>query len=160
MHGLPLFHVHGLVLGVLGALRVGSRLVHTGRPTPAAYAAAADRRRHAVLRGADRVVTGGRRPGRRRPRCAGPACWSPAAPDLPAPVFERLAGLTGQGPVERYGMTETCITLSARADGDRRAGWVGRPVAGVETRLVDDRTTAGAGRRRDRRGTGGSRARP
>ena len=41
VHGLPLFHVHGLVLGVLGALRIGSRLVHTGRPTPARYAAAA-----------------------------------------------------------------------------------------------------------------------
>ena len=41
VHGLPLFHVHGLVLGVLGALRAGSPLVHTGRPTPAAYAAAA-----------------------------------------------------------------------------------------------------------------------
>ncbi|MEO7370131.1 MAG: AMP-binding protein, partial [Ilumatobacteraceae bacterium] len=40
VHGLPLFHVHGLVLGVLGALRVGSRLVHTGKPTPQAYAAA------------------------------------------------------------------------------------------------------------------------
>jgi fatty acid CoA ligase FadD36 len=34
-HGLPLFHVHGLVLGVFGALRVGSPLVHVGRsPTP------------------------------------------------------------------------------------------------------------------------------
>src|SRR5690606_36182775 len=30
-HGLPLFHVHGLVLGVLGPLRVGGSLVHTGR---------------------------------------------------------------------------------------------------------------------------------
>ncbi len=40
VHGLPLFHVHGLVLGVLGALRVGGPLVHTGRPTPEAYAAA------------------------------------------------------------------------------------------------------------------------
>ncbi|MEU8612578.1 AMP-binding protein, partial [Actinoplanes sp. NPDC048791] len=41
VHGLPLFHVHGLVLGVLGALRVGCRLHHTGRPDPEAYAAAA-----------------------------------------------------------------------------------------------------------------------
>lgn len=40
VHGLPLSHVHGLVLGVLGALRAGSPLVHTGRPTPEAYAAA------------------------------------------------------------------------------------------------------------------------
>ena len=58
VHGLPLFHVHGLILGVLGALRVGSRLIHTGRPTPGAYAAA---RRDALLRCPDRVVAGLRR---------------------------------------------------------------------------------------------------
>src|SRR4051794_17513039 len=40
VHGLPLFHVHGLVLGVLGALRAGSRLIHTGKPLPERYAAA------------------------------------------------------------------------------------------------------------------------
>ena len=40
VHGLPLFHVHGLVLGLLGSLRVGNRFVHTGRPDPQAYAAA------------------------------------------------------------------------------------------------------------------------
>ena len=38
VHGLPLYHVHGLVLGVLGPLRLGARLTHTGRPTPEAYA--------------------------------------------------------------------------------------------------------------------------
>ena len=53
VHGLPLFHVHGLVLGLLGSLRVGSRFVHTGRPTPAAYARG---RRVALLRRADGVV--------------------------------------------------------------------------------------------------------
>src|SRR4029077_5987802 len=31
VHGLPLFHVHGLVLGLLGSLRIGNRFVHTGR---------------------------------------------------------------------------------------------------------------------------------
>ena len=30
-HGLPLFHVHGLVLGVVGPLRVGGSLCHVGR---------------------------------------------------------------------------------------------------------------------------------
>jgi len=38
VHGLPLYHVHGLVLGALGPLRLGGRLTHTGRPTPEAYA--------------------------------------------------------------------------------------------------------------------------
>lgn len=137
VHGLPLFHVHGLVLGVLGALRVGCPLVHTGRPAPAAYAAAASRGGSlffgvptvwsrvvadpvsaAALRSARLLVSG-------------------SAP-LPVPVFEQLAALTGHQPVERYGMTETLITLSTRADGERRPGWVGVPVAGVRTRLMGE----------------------
>ena len=57
---------------------------------------------------------------------------------LPVPVFERLAELTGHRPIERYGSTESLITLSARVDGKRRPGWVGLPLRGVSTRLVDD----------------------
>lgn len=57
---------------------------------------------------------------------------------LPVPVFERLAELTGLTPIERYGMSETLITLSTRADGERRPGWVGRPVTGVSTRIVGE----------------------
>ncbi len=57
---------------------------------------------------------------------------------LPVPVFEQLRALAGQVPVERYGMTETLITLSTRADGERRPGHVGVPIAGVETRLRDE----------------------
>jgi fatty acid CoA ligase FadD36 len=55
---------------------------------------------------------------------------------LPVPVFDRLAELTGHRPIERYGASESLITISTRADGERRAGWVGLPVAGVETRLL------------------------
>jgi fatty acid CoA ligase FadD36 len=40
--------------------------------------------------------------------------------------------------VERYGSTESLITLSTRADGERRPGWVGLPLTGVQTRLVDE----------------------
>jgi fatty acid CoA ligase FadD36 len=137
VHGLPLFHVHGLVLGVLGALRVGSGLVHTGRPTPDAYAAAAaaggtmffgvptvwsrlcDQPTAAAQLSSARLVVSGSAP-------------------LPVPVFERMRALIGSSPVERYGMTETLITLSTRVDGERRAGWVGVPVGGTITRLVDD----------------------
>jgi len=136
-HGLPLFHVHGLVLGVLGPLRVGGGLRHVGRPTPAAYAAAA--RAGATL------------------FFAVPTIWSRIAAEpehatalrparllvsgsaaLPVPVFDRLGELTGHAVCERYGMTETLITVATRADGPRRAGRVGVPVAGVRTRLVDE----------------------
>ncbi|MDQ2727590.1 MAG: AMP-binding protein, partial [Actinomycetota bacterium] len=57
---------------------------------------------------------------------------------LPTPVFDALEAGSGHAPVERYGMTETLITLSVRADGRRRPGWVGHPLAGVETRLRGD----------------------
>jgi len=138
VHGLPLFHVHGLVLGLLGSLRIGNRFVHTGRPTPAGYAqarseaggtlyfgvptvwsrVAADQSAAEALRQARLLVSG-------------------SAP-LPVPVFDRLAELTGHRPIERYGASESLITISTRADGERRAGWVGLPVAGVETRLLND----------------------
>ena len=52
--------------------------------------------------------------------------------------FEGLRELTGHEVCERYGMTETLITVATRADGVRRAGCVGVPVAGVKTRVVDD----------------------
>ncbi|MGN6609873.1 MAG: AMP-binding protein [Jatrophihabitans sp.] len=136
-HGLPLFHVHGLVLGVLGALRAGSALVHTGRPTASAYAAAAAD--GATLLFGVPTVWG---------RVAGDADAARAlasarllvsgSAGLPRPVFDALVAQTGQGPVERYGMTETLITLAARADEPREPGIVGRPIAGVATRLDAD----------------------
>ena len=59
-------------------------------------------------------------------------------------MFSRLAELTGHEPVERYGTSETLITFTTRADGERRAGWVGTPLAGVTTRLADDDWAPGA----------------
>lgn len=131
VHGLPLFHVHGLVLGVLGPLRVGGGLVHVGRGTPEAYAAAtgsmyfavptiwsriAESPEHAAALRAARLLVSG-------------------SAALPVPVFERLRELTGLEVAERYGMSETLITVATRSDGVRRAGWVGVPIGGVSTRL-------------------------
>ncbi|MEU2611046.1 acyl-CoA synthetase [Micromonospora sp. NPDC007271] len=134
VHGLPLFHVHGLVLGVLGPLRLGGRLDHVGRPRSEGYAAAggtllfgvptvwsricADPSAARALRGARLLVSG--------------------SAALPVAVFDGLHALTGQRVVERYGMTETLITVSARTDRARVAGTVGWPLPGVETRLVDE----------------------
>jgi fatty acid CoA ligase FadD36 len=134
VHGLPLYHVHGLVLGVLGPLRLGSRLTHTGRPTPDAYAGSTGTMYFGVPTVWSRIAAA---PAAARALSKARLLVSGSAP-LPSPVFDRLAELTGQAPVERYGMTETLITVSARADGERRAGQVGLPVAGVGTRLVDE----------------------
>ncbi|MEU2035559.1 acyl-CoA synthetase [Nocardia amamiensis] len=133
-HGLPLFHVHGLILGVLGPLRVGSPLIHTGKPTPQAYAEAKGSLYFGVPTVWSRIVDD---PDAAKRLADARLLVSGSAP-LPVPVFERLRELTGHAPIERYGMSETMITLSTRADGERRPGWVGTPVNGVRTRLVDE----------------------
>jgi fatty acid CoA ligase FadD36 len=123
---------------LLGSLRIGNRFVHTGRPTPAGYAQACSEAGGTLYFGvptvwsrvvADESAAEALRPAR--------LLVSGSAP-LPVPVFDRLAELTGHRPIERYGASESLITISTRADGERRAGWVGLPVAGVETRLLDD----------------------
>jgi fatty acid CoA ligase FadD36 len=134
VHGLPLYHIHGLVLGLLGSLRVGNRFAHTGKPTPAGYAAAGGTLYFGVPTvwsrvAADQAAAEALKPARLL--VSGSAA-------LPVPVFERLEQVTGHRPIERYGASESLITISTRADGERRPGWVGLPLAGVQTRLVDD----------------------
>lgn len=137
VHGLPLFHIHGLMLGVLGALRVGSRLIHTGRPLPERYARAAGEGGSlyfGVPTVWSRIVN---EPDCARALASARMLVSGSAP-LPVPVFEQLRSLTGHEPMERYGMTETLITTSTRHDGERRPGHVGVPITGVESRLRSD----------------------
>ncbi|MGV9827488.1 MULTISPECIES: acyl-CoA synthetase [unclassified Gordonia (in: high G+C Gram-positive bacteria)] len=142
-HGLPLFHVHGLILGVLGPLRRGGRLIHTVRPTPDTYAAAAEQGA-SMFFGVPTVWT------RVTTHAAAARALAPArllvsgSAPLPVPVFERFHALTGHQLVERYGMTETMITVSTRFDGERRPGWVGLPVQGVQTRLRSPDIDSGA----------------
>jgi malonyl-CoA/methylmalonyl-CoA synthetase len=141
VHGLPLFHVHGLILGVVGPLRRGGTVWHLGRfsstaagealtggatmmfgvPTMyhrLALDCAADPELARAIGGARLLVSG--------------------SAALPATDHQRLAETTGQRVVERYGMTETLMNCSVQASGDRRPGTVGLPLPGVSLRLVDD----------------------
>jgi malonyl-CoA/methylmalonyl-CoA synthetase len=140
-NGLPLFHVHGLVLGVLGPLRVGACLRHVGRFSPESVAAALASgatvaygvptmyRDLADAAGRDAAIATAL--GRARLLVSGSA-------PLPASDFERIEALTGQRVVERYGTTETLMICAVRASGERRPGMVGPPVPGVRLRIVDD----------------------
>ncbi|MBI2706511.1 MAG: AMP-binding protein [Actinobacteria bacterium] len=140
VHALPLYHVHGLVLGALGPLRVGSRLVHTAPFDPAAIAAALDDG-GTMLFGVPtmyrRLADAARHdPGIARALARTRLLVSGSA-GLPLTVHETIAELTGKHIVERYGMTETCITCAVPASAPR-PGTVGPPLPGVELRLLDD----------------------
>ncbi|MFE4061498.1 acyl-CoA synthetase [Streptomyces sp. NPDC059096] len=141
VHALPLFHVHGLILGILGPLRRGGSVTHLGRfdtagvtrelssgatmlfGVPTMYhriaeALADDPALAGALSGARLLVSG--------------------SAALPVHDHRRIAAATGRRVVERYGMTETLMNTSVRADGEPRAGTVGVPLRGVELRLVDE----------------------
>ena len=56
----------------------------------------------------------------------------------PVKLFEQWRELTGQVLLERYGMTEIGMGISNPYDGERRAGYVGQPLPGVEVRLFGE----------------------
>jgi malonyl-CoA/methylmalonyl-CoA synthetase len=56
---------------------------------------------------------------------------------LAARVLEDFRARFGHTILERYGMSETLMNIGNPYDGERRAGSVGVPFPGVETRIVD-----------------------
>ncbi len=141
VHALPLFHVHGLCVALHGALLRGARTRLLDKFSPAAVVDAVaaggtvfmgvPTMYRRLLDHLDQHPSDGRVLARARLFCAGSAALP--ADDLVA--FERH---TGHRIVERYGMSETLITLSNPVRGPRKAGTVGRPVPGVTMRVVDD----------------------
>jgi len=57
---------------------------------------------------------------------------------LPVTVLERWRAISGHTLLERYGMTEIGMALSNPLHGERRPGFVGTPLPGVEVRLTDN----------------------
>ncbi|OLR91142.1 acyl-CoA synthetase [Actinokineospora bangkokensis] len=141
VHALPLFHVHGLVVGVLGPIRRGGGVRHLGRFDPHAIGAelagpatmmfGVPTMYHRLAAECEADPGLAAQVARARLLVSGSAA-------LPASDHARITRATGQAVVERYGMTETLMNTSVRADGDRRPGTVGLPLPGVELRLVDD----------------------
>lgn len=131
---LPLFHMHGLGVGLHGTLLAGASAVLVPKFEVDAVIDAAVANDATMFFGVPtmyrRLVDSPRAPELARLRL----CVSGSAP-LPADLHRAFEELSGQKVVERYGMTETCMLVSNPYDGERRAGTVGRPLPGLELRL-------------------------
>lgn len=57
---------------------------------------------------------------------------------LPVSVMEKWKIISGHNLLERYGMTEIGMAISNPYHGERRAGYVGLPLPGVEVKLVNE----------------------
>jgi malonyl-CoA/methylmalonyl-CoA synthetase len=138
VHALPLFHLHGLGMGLNGTLMSGgsATLVPFSPEVVVAELTRQDDKPGTMLFGV---------PAMYQRLCD----WldqhptdlshvrvfvSGSAP-LPPALFERCERLLGQPPVERYGITEGGIVVTNPYDGPRQPGRVGLPFPGVEVKL-------------------------
>lgn len=140
-HGLPLYHIHGLVVATNVALASGAGLVMLPRFDPA-LAMAAGRDASVMMGPPVHYVDLLARPDfsaaafpRMRLFISGGAIISRA-------THETFEARTGRRIVERYGMTEGAMMTSAPPEGERRVGNLGRPLSGTEVRIRDVRTGA------------------
>jgi malonyl-CoA/methylmalonyl-CoA synthetase len=131
---LPLFHMHGLGVGVHGTLLAGASAWLVDRFDPGLVLGLSSEPHTTLFFGVPTMYARlADAPGIER--LAGlRLCVSGSAP-LSAELHRRIQAATGQLVLERYGMTETVMLTSNPLDGERRPGSVGRPLPGVELRL-------------------------
>ncbi|MGZ3457409.1 MAG: AMP-binding protein [Archangium sp.] len=139
---LPLFHTHGLMVGLHGTLSSGGS-VDLRRRFVASEVLAALREDSSltmffgVPTMYGRLVEEARRTGvRPRPLRLLVSGSAPLSPQL----FHDVEETFGQRILERYGMTETIMNTTNPYEGERRPGTVGFPFPGQEARVVDVRT--------------------
>lgn len=138
---LPLFHTHGLVVGLHCALAAGATTLL--RPKFETEPVLADLRSGQLtlffgvptlyirlLDAMERLSPEERDFSAMRLFCSGSA-------PLAAETHRAFARLTGHQILERYGMTETGMNLSNPYAGPRVPGSVGTPLPGVAMRIVD-----------------------
>ncbi len=140
---LPLFHTHGLMVGIHGTLvsGAGAELHRHFEVGPVYRSLLAEAAPVTMFFGVPTMYTRllayaqtqADRPPPLRLYVAGSA-------PLSAATFAEFESVFGQKILERYGMTETIMNLTNPYAGERRPGTVGKPFPGQEARVVDVRT--------------------
>jgi malonyl-CoA/methylmalonyl-CoA synthetase len=132
---LPLFHVHGLCAGLFGTLAAGSSAVVFERFVPAQVLDAVHEHGSTMFFGVPTMYHRLAESGRAGELSALRLCVAGSAP-LPADLWQRFHDEWGVSVLERYGMSETLLTLSNPLRGERRPGSVGFPLPGVEATIA------------------------
>ena len=131
VHALPVFHGHGLCVALYTTLLAGASAVLLPAFDVTAVLDACEEHRASLFFGVPtmfhRLAASGRASELSHLRLA----VSGSAP-LPAALHRAMVERAGTVVLERYGMTETLMTLSNPYDGERRAGTVGFPFPGVD----------------------------
>ncbi|MCY3633040.1 MAG: AMP-binding protein [bacterium] len=134
---LPLFHMHGLGVGLHGTLLTGASAVLLNGFSPEAVLDAANAHDVTLFFGVPTMYTRLAQSDRVAELSRLRLCVAGSAP-LSADLHRRLEEAAGVRVLERYGMTETIMLVSNPYDAERRGGTVGFPLPGVELRLAPE----------------------
>jgi len=141
VHALPIFHVHGLFVAVHGALINGSKMLWCAKFDPKRVMELLPRA--TVFMGVPTLyvrLLG--EAGFGRETCRHMRLFISGSAPLLLETFNDFRERTGHTILERYGMSETVMLTSnpcKAEDGERVGGTVGKPLPGVEVRVVDDK---------------------
>jgi malonyl-CoA/methylmalonyl-CoA synthetase len=136
LHGLPIFHVHGLFVANHCALLSGAKLLWKAKFD--AKATVADLQRATVMMGVPTYYTRLlAQPGFTREACANVRLFISGSAPLLLDTFRAFQARTGHTILERYGMSEAGMITSNPLNGERRGGTVGFALPGVSVRVAD-----------------------
>lgn len=141
LHVLPIFHVHGLVVALHGALHAGATAVLLPKFDADQAWQTLVARRCTVFMAVPtihRLMVS--HPHANQYDLSHMRLITSGSDRLPDDLFHQSEAVYGQPLLERYGMTETGMNMSNPLHGERRVGSVGRPLPGVEARVVDPAT--------------------
>lgn len=141
LHVLPIFHVHGLVVALHGALHAGATTIMLPKFAPQITLETLVERRCTLFMAVPTIhkrLVGWERSAEYD--LSHMRLLTSGSDRLPDDLFARYQTLFGHTLLERYGMTETGMNLSNPLNGERRVGSVGLPLPGVEARVVDPET--------------------
>lgn len=140
LHTLPVFHVHGLFVGLHLPLLAGTPILfHSSFSTKTVLAALPSA---TVFMGVPTYYTRLLNDGIDQQSSANMRLFISGSAPLLATTFSAWEQTTGKIILERYGMSETGMNISNPLTGERRAGTVGLPLPGVECRIVDEKGLA------------------
>ncbi|MDE2859080.1 MAG: AMP-binding protein [Chloroflexota bacterium] len=146
LHVLPIFHVHGLVVALHGALHAGATAALTTAFDAASTLELLSSGRFSVFMAVPTMhrrlfqLAGGA--GERRFDLSAMRLLTSGSDRLPDDLFFGYQRTFNVTLLERYGMTETGMNLSNPLRGERRVGAVGLPLPGVAARIVDPESGA------------------
>jgi len=137
LHALPIYHVHGLFVGIHCVLLSGAKMLWL--PKFDVHEVVGLLPRATVMMGVPTFYTRLLdEPSFTREACRAIRLFVSGSAPLLQETFDAFAPRAGQAILERYGMTETGMITSNPLTGARVGGTVGRPLPGIDVRIMGE----------------------